>query len=329
MSVILFTLGILLAAAGIVAIGFGFPINEFNLGNTLIVAGTIAISAGLILVGLAAAVDQLTQIVLALRPRAGVRPALQPQAVEPAVAGGVRLGQGPAPAPAPVPAKAPAKVPMSAPTRPPVLAQARAEERGPESAPAEPAPEVAFSAIERLRSSLGRPERKASDAADRGNTEDVAPAPVAPPAPAPPAGPRTGSVSGTNGSAPPAGAGAAEGRKKPPLDFLFRSKPREPRPEAFDAVWPKRGPRSATEQANAGESARPTASEAPIDPPHSETPLASASDDSRPAAILKSGVVDGMAYTLYADGSIEAQLPHGTVRFGSIAELRSHIENNS
>jgi hypothetical protein len=49
----------------------------------------------------------------------------------------------------------------------------------------------------------------------------------------------------------------------------------------------------------------------------------------RQPAILKSGVVDGMAYTLYADGSIEAQLPQGTVRFGSIAELRSHIENNS
>jgi hypothetical protein len=33
-----------------------------------------------------------------------------------------------------------------------------------------------------------------------------------------------------------------------------------------------------------------------------------------------------MAYTLYADGSIEAKLPHGTVRFGSSAELRAHIE---
>ena len=46
-------------------------------------------------------------------------------------------------------------------------------------------------------------------------------------------------------------------------------------------------------------------------------------------AILKSGVVDGMAYTLYRDGSIEAKLPHGTVKFGSIAELRAHIESNS
>jgi hypothetical protein len=48
-----------------------------------------------------------------------------------------------------------------------------------------------------------------------------------------------------------------------------------------------------------------------------------------PPTILKSGVVDGMAYTLYTDGSIEAKLPEGTVRFGSVAELRRHIESNS
>ena len=47
-----------------------------------------------------------------------------------------------------------------------------------------------------------------------------------------------------------------------------------------------------------------------------------------PSAVLKSGVVDGMAYTLYTDGSIEAKLPDGTVKFGSIGELRAHIEKN-
>jgi hypothetical protein len=133
----------------------------------------------------------------------------------------------------------------------------------------------------------------------------------------------------TNGAAPTGAAGAAEALKKPPLDFLFRSKSREPQPEAFDSVWPRRGPRR-DEQADIGESAKPAAAEAPIDRPSlSETSPASAADEMRPPAILKSGVVDGMAYTLYADGSIEAQLPQGTVRFGSIAELRSHIENNS
>jgi hypothetical protein len=42
-------------------------------------------------------------------------------------------------------------------------------------------------------------------------------------------------------------------------------------------------------------------------------------------AILKSGVVDGMGYTLYVDGSIEAELPQGTLRFASINDLRNHL----
>ena len=42
--------------------------------------------------------------------------------------------------------------------------------------------------------------------------------------------------------------------------------------------------------------------------------------------VVKSGVVDTMAYSLYSDGSIEAQLPEGTVRFESIEELRAHLD---
>ena len=51
--------------------------------------------------------------------------------------------------------------------------------------------------------------------------------------------------------------------------------------------------------------------------------------DSRTVAILKSGVVDGMGYTLYVDGSIEAELPQGTLRFTSINDLRSYLEKNA
>src|SRR6516165_128274 len=46
-------------------------------------------------------------------------------------------------------------------------------------------------------------------------------------------------------------------------------------------------------------------------------------------SVLKSGVVNGMPYTLYSDGSIEAQLPEGVLRFGSITELRDHIEQSA
>jgi hypothetical protein len=49
----------------------------------------------------------------------------------------------------------------------------------------------------------------------------------------------------------------------------------------------------------------------------------------RPPAVLKSGVVDGMGYTLYVDGSIEAELPQGTLRFASINELRNHLSKKS
>ena len=43
------------------------------------------------------------------------------------------------------------------------------------------------------------------------------------------------------------------------------------------------------------------------------------------AAVVRSGIIGGMAYTLYADGSIEAELPIGTVRFDSLAELQEHV----
>jgi hypothetical protein len=43
------------------------------------------------------------------------------------------------------------------------------------------------------------------------------------------------------------------------------------------------------------------------------------------AAVVRSGIIGGMAYTLYADGSIEAELPIGTVCFGSLAELQEHV----
>jgi hypothetical protein len=61
----------------------------------------------------------------------------------------------------------------------------------------------------------------------------------------------------------------------------------------------------------------------PAAPPPAAPPELSA-----PAAapiILKSGVLDGMAYTLYSDGSIEAELRDGTMRFRSIPELRAYM----
>lgn len=41
--------------------------------------------------------------------------------------------------------------------------------------------------------------------------------------------------------------------------------------------------------------------------------------------VLKSGTIGGMSYTLYSDGSIEADLPDGVLRFASLQALRDHV----
>ena len=43
------------------------------------------------------------------------------------------------------------------------------------------------------------------------------------------------------------------------------------------------------------------------------------------ATVYKSGVIDGMAYTLFMDGAIEAELPQGKVKFASIDELQAYL----
>ena len=61
-----------------------------------------------------------------------------------------------------------------------------------------------------------------------------------------------------------------------------------------------------------------------------ETNAAPARNEDQPAVtVLKSGIVDGMAYSLYSDGSIEAQMPEGMMRFASIDELRAHLDQRA
>ena len=97
---------------------------------------------------------------------------------------------------------------------------------------------------------------------------------------------------------------------------------------AFDLLWPKR-----QRSHPASEPAPAQNATAPVAEPKSIEQLSqpAAQTDSRmdDLSILKSGVVNGMPYTLFSDGSIEAQLPEGTLRFGSITELRNHIEQSA
>jgi hypothetical protein len=319
---ILLVFGILITGAGVVAIAFGSTVSDSALGQSLIITGAITVVGGPLLMGAASLITQLRAIAesLRLRPTAHIprladarlpsdslrRP---PEASDPRLPD-PRLPDPRLPDPRlseprlPDPRLPDPRLPDPRPSEP-----RQGEPRQPEARPAEPTPTAAIeasgSALERLRSTM-RPDRVVADG------EDV---PLSP------------NGSGHHGAErkpeprpePEVRPGGETG-KEPRLDFLFRPKtPPRPtqNPDQFDSMWPKRRP---GDQSKPDEVARQPSSGG--EPPRVER-------EPRSVAILKSGVVDGMAYTLYADGSIEAQLPHGTVRFGSIAELRAHIENNS
>jgi hypothetical protein len=309
MSLILLVFGILITGAGVVAIASGSAVGDSALGQSLIMSGAITIVGGPMVMGVGSLISQLNVIAesLRIRPSAHIsrladarQPAdsqRRPEVVDP----GPRLPDPRPPDPRPA-------EPRQAESHQPELRQT--EPRPAEPRPAEPTPtaaiDVSGSALERLRSTV-RPDRVVA------NGEDV---PLSPNGNGLHHGAERKPEPRLEPEVRPGGPG--ETGKEPRLDFLFRPKtpPRPPQQgEQFDAMWPKRRP---GDHLKPDEVARQPSGE----PPRAER-------EPRSVAILKSGVVDGMAYTLYADGSIEAQLPHGTVRFGSIAELRAHIENNS
>ncbi|ANW00729.1 hypothetical protein [Bradyrhizobium icense] len=99
--------------------------------------------------------------------------------------------------------------------------------------------------------------------------------------------------------------------------------PAEPPRGSFEDAWPRaeRAKSSETPLQRRGGRTPPAPAEANGGPPRTE--------DQPAVTVLKSGVVDGMAYSLYSDGSIEAQMPEGMMRFASIDELRAHLDQRS
>lgn len=97
----------------------------------------------------------------------------------------------------------------------------------------------------------------------------------------------------------------------------------------FNEAWPKSDRASGSETAPPRRGSRAFSRRAGIDAGIATAdPLSQAarSEDQGAVTVVKSGAVDGMAYSLYSDGSIEAQMPEGMMRFASIDELRSHLD---
>ena len=59
--------------------------------------------------------------------------------------------------------------------------------------------------------------------------------------------------------------------------------------------------------------------------PKVAAPAPSAPANSAASTVYRSGVIDGMAYTLFMDGSIQAELPQGLVKFNTIDELQKYL----
>jgi len=118
---------------------------------------------------------------------------------------------------------------------------------------------------------------------------------------------------------------AVEPEKPEPVPAAPEPEPVEPQAPAdprisFEAAWPQ------AERARPGQ---PLRSDAAPQPPAAPRVRPDPKPVASEVTVLKSGVVDGMAYSLYSDGSIEAQMPEGMVRFASIEELRAHLDQRA
>jgi hypothetical protein len=312
MYAFLLILGVVIAAAGVVLIGPGLPFGGRDYDASIVTPGAVAIVGGLILIGLALAVRVLGRIEKALAARPLPHPVLQEEAAAPAI-------EEPA-------AAAPARIPF-----PPKPVAEPAPPPAPAVATARVLPEDA--ALERLRGKF--PTLVRLENAPVVEDADVSLSPT-------PSVRADEVVAEANYAAAQQTNGAAPARIEPRLEVQPRPANRPERAKNFEAFWPKKqrpgreAPAPAVQQPAAQQP--PTL---PVEPVLTPEPVQfqfrEPAPEPRPAApapettisILKSGVVDGMAYTLYSDGSIEAQLPQGMLRFGSIAELRNHIEQSA
>jgi hypothetical protein len=189
----------------------------------------------------------------------------------------------------------------------------------------QPAPETAASTA---------PWQEEVAARDRGRGDgapEAAPPEVTPPEPAAATKPRRNLLFSSSSrrererAAQTPDPAAADSVAPPAAPPVAPPAPKEPAPATFEDAWPQ-SDRARTDALRRTRTPSTFAEpNAPAPAPERAAPSVR-SEEPAPVTVLKSGVVDGMAYSLYSDGSIEAQMPEGMMRFASIDELRSHLD---
>jgi hypothetical protein len=310
MSVLLIVVGAIIALLGLGSVGYGIPVKEFSFGNTLIIAGTTAAVGGLIILAIGALIGQLQRVAAMLAAHEPLQAGHPTEQFEPPAAAHAM----PPPPPPQIPFAERPKPPTVNIPPPPPAAHGPVDRSPVAAAPTLRNPEAPIPLVEQFEV----PEH-----------DDVSLSPQRMPLPAaepPPSPPRPDKIFAPPPPPPPP---PYEHRSAPPPAFADEPwnspppPPQQPRVERptqssyFDTVWP----------ADTHTPKRPLAEEP--EPEAKPEPAPAPEPPGEPVAILKSGVVDGMAYTLYVDGSIEAELPHGTLRFASINELRDHLAKSA
>ena len=308
--------GTVVLCVGLVTVVFGIPVKEFSFGNTLILAGAMVSCTGLLLIGLYAVGREFRTLARRLEARPGVAP----------------LRDLPLPPPMPLPEPAAPPEPAFRPASP--RPQARHEDMlfsrdlpRRDSPRDEEADEIPGSDIDRSRTEEPAPPWLERPAAH------VPAAPAEPAEAAPVRRPRRNIMFASHRrearareEAPrdlPLTEPVPERESEPPAAESPTQRDIEPAVDtSFDRFWPP-SERPRHEPAPPRE---PAAPREPAEPPASERVQPPRRADTTPVSIVKSGVVDSMAYSLYSDGSIEAQMPEGMVRFASIDELRAHLD---
>jgi predicted lipid-binding transport protein (Tim44 family) len=306
----LMIVGAILVLVGMGSIAAGAPdwVLGLSLGATLIQSGAIALVGGLILIALGMVLSVLQDLMKRLEvlaPAGTARAAAAPEE-RPAI-----------PAPRP-PAAEPLRSRETAPVsagdefpRPPREALHGAEPPRPRrERPREPMPEEGA----RVR----RPGPSAPPGEEQQRRE--LPPPPSEEVPARPRAART--LDQASEDIARMRSEYAAGRREEPPRPRREAGPIRPLPQPFarDERAQPFEPASESPEPYVPKFRPAETAPAPAPAPATAPARAAAAD-----TVVRSGVIGGMAYTLYADGSIEAELGIGTVRFDSIADLQDHV----
>jgi hypothetical protein len=316
--------GTVVFCAGVLTVVWGVPIRDFSFGSTLILVGSIVACTGLLMIGLSFVVREVKKLGRLLEAGAsrdkvrGEVSALAPRVDVPLSTTAPELPKVARPTPPARPAPSggflfPRDEPRDRKAADIKASDFKASDLDTRTEPAddEPAlPPWRDDALTRRSSTLFPKAEETAETAEASTERPRRNFLFA--------SRRRSGLAGSAADAPQDGEEATSAAEElPALDAAREVTDRVEPSHRFDTAWPSteraRADNGVSRSNGAGRFSTPRRNEEPATPA---------------VTVVKSGVVDAMEYKLYSDGSIEAQMPEGMVRFESIDALRAHLGQN-